>query len=196
MNDFAHTEGLISTSGRGILTHHPSSQKLNLEECNHKKFVIKVFWFGSWLHLRICMKTEWESELNNVIAIATSFWQGKLRKGGVVVDRDGTPTFATSDWGWHTRKLYQKVLQFLIGVSLSKPHTSVTLLQDMYTVKTKWWTSPPGSDICGNCWWWSPTIAWWWRSPFSFYRVRVCMYTRGHISVVLVTTHHILLVLV
>ena len=29
------------------------------------------------------------------------------------------------------------------------------------SVETKWWTSPPGSgsDICGNCWWWSLTTA-------------------------------------
>ena len=45
-----------------------------------------------------------------------------------------------------------------------------------YTVKIKWWTWPPSSDICGNCRWPSPTIAtniptWWWRSPFSFYSV-------------------------
>jgi len=44
------------------------------------------------------------------------------------------------------------------------------------TVKTKWWTSPPCSDICGNCQWSSPTIAtnittWWRHSPFSFYSV-------------------------
>ena len=41
----------------------------------------------------------------------------------------------------------------------------------IFSVKTKWWTSPPSSDICGNCWW-SPTIATNIpRLPFSFYSV-------------------------
>ena len=33
--DFADTVDLF-LYGKGILTHHSSSQKLNLEECNHK----------------------------------------------------------------------------------------------------------------------------------------------------------------
>ena len=35
------------------------------------------------------------------------------------------------------------------------------LVQHFYSnsVKSKWWTSLPGSDICCNCWWGSPKIA-------------------------------------
>ena len=74
MNVVSQTQIDWFSYGKGMLSHYPSNQKLNLEEYNHKNWSqqeeIYDKRFGSWLHLRNIiwnMKTEWESELNDVI---------------------------------------------------------------------------------------------------------------------------------
>jgi len=79
--DFADTEWLISV----WLTHYSSSQTLNLEEYNHKKWSLQEeIYDKGW-------------ELSSMMWYCISFQQGKLRQGGVVVDRDCILGFATSD---------------------------------------------------------------------------------------------------
>ena len=65
--------------GKGISTHHPSSQKLNLEECNRKTLPwqeeIDDKSFGSWPHLKI--HGIWKLSSMMWYNIGTSFRQGK-----------------------------------------------------------------------------------------------------------------------
>ena len=110
------------------------------------------YWRCSWRSCYSCIANNHQCDV-----CVSNTWQGKLFK--ITFQTACIPTCIP----------YAAVSISCAYIRTCIPYAAVSSCSSGFTVKK-------GSDICGNCWWWSPTIATnittrWWHSPFSFYSV-------------------------